>query len=56
MIEMERAASTEMDENTYEILDRNYESKGPLRITRLQWKDSVKCWALLKMRFRQHKI
>jgi hypothetical protein len=42
MIVMERAVSTEMNENTYEILDRNYESKGPLEITRLQWKDSVK--------------
>jgi len=39
---MERAASTENTKNKYEILDRNYKSKGPLGITRLQWKNSVK--------------
>jgi hypothetical protein len=42
MILLERAASTGKIENTYEILGRDYESKGPLGITRLQWKDSVK--------------
>lgn len=42
MILMGHAASTEKTENTYEILDRNYELKGPLGVTRLQWKDSVK--------------
>ena len=39
---MGHAATTEKIENMYEILDRNYESKGPLGVTRLQWKDSVK--------------
>jgi len=39
---MERAASTGKIENTCEILGPNCESKGPLGITRLQWKDSVK--------------
>jgi hypothetical protein len=41
MILMERAASAGNIENTYAILGRNYESKGPLGITVLQWKDSV---------------
>jgi hypothetical protein len=41
MLLMERAARAEKIENRYEILGRNYESKGPLRITVLQWKDSV---------------